>query len=64
MAKRLIKRILNGQNSAKIYFDSEYGEYRVCFYKQAEHLVKADYHTDDKIDAVQTAEFVLTQIGE
>ena len=41
---------------AKIYRDSEYDEYIVKFYDaDGKYLSEADYHTDDKQDAVDTA---------
>ena len=38
-----------------IYKDTEWGEYRVQFYADHKHLLDADYHTDDKQDAYDTA---------
>lgn len=40
---------------ARIYRDSEWQEWRVCFYQDGRHLLNADFHTDDKGDAQHTA---------
>ena len=43
-------------HNAKVYRDTEWNEYRVKFYDtEGQHLVHADYHTDDKDDALSTA---------
>ena len=62
MTVRLVSRVLNasdaGRNQcwAKVYFDTEFEEYRVKFYRHAEYIgSEADYHTDDKSDAINTA---------
>lgn len=41
--------------TAKIYRDSDWGEYRVKFYRAGQHQTGADYHTDDREDAHDTA---------
>ena len=41
--------------TAKIYKDTDWNEYRVKFYRAGQHLTGADYHTDDKEDAHDTA---------
>jgi hypothetical protein len=40
---------------ATVYKDAEWGEYRVKFYRDGEYMQDADYHTDDKADAQDTA---------
>lgn len=40
---------------ARVYRDSEWQEWRVCFYQDGRHLLEGDYHTDDKGDAQHTA---------
>ena len=55
---RLITTITNEQQRAKIYRSE--GEYIVRFYSHATYLSEADYFTDDREDAVNTAEI---QIG-
>lgn len=44
-----------GQYRARVYRDTEWDEFRVRFYCHAQHLEDADYHTDDKRDAMNTA---------
>jgi hypothetical protein len=57
---KLVKAFSNDSQAAKVYKDSELDEYKVKFYKDGVHQTKADYHTDDKDDALQTAQ---SQIG-
>lgn len=52
---RLIAEIPGARVSAKVYRDAEWGEYRVRFYALGTHLRDADYHTDDREDAMSTA---------
>lgn len=44
-----------GRHSAKIYKDSNLGEYQVKLHTDGKHLPDADYFTDDKDDAHRTA---------
>ena len=47
-------------NTAKIYRDTEWKEFRVKFFRANDYLGEdADYYCDDKDDAVQTATHVL-----
>jgi hypothetical protein len=39
---------------AKVYWNSEEREYRVCFHQDGRYLTKADYFTDALVDAVGT----------
>lgn len=49
-------RDTTNNNTAKVYRDVEWDEYRVKFFDaQGKHLDAADYHTDDKEDALNTA---------
>lgn len=51
-------------NTAKIYRDTEWEEYRVKFYRDGKYLgADADYHCDDIEDAVGTANHVLRNMG-
>lgn len=45
----------DGTREAHVYKDSEWGEHRVKFHRNGVHQTKADYHTDDKEDAHDTA---------
>lgn len=56
---RLIKTHTNGEDSAKVYKDAEWGEHRVKFFKGKTHLKNSDYHTDDVEDAHKTAQHQL-----
>jgi hypothetical protein len=44
-----------GDKAAKVYRDSEWQEYRVRLYIRGELHAPADYHTDSKADAIETA---------
>lgn len=44
---------VNGKNF-KVMRDSDWDEYVVKFYRNESHAVKADYHCDDREDAVNT----------
>jgi len=63
MALRLIQSIANAhtKKAAKVYRDSEWNEYRVKFYRNGVYQEKADMHTDDKDDAIGTAEVFTLQ---
>ncbi len=54
--KRL-ETIINTTNGreARVYRDSDWQEWRVKFYEKGIHLTEADYHTDDKSDAMHNA---------
>lgn len=53
MRKRL--SIDNGNGfKAALYRNAEWGEWVVKFYENGQHLVDADYHTDDEADATDT----------
>jgi hypothetical protein len=41
--------------SAAVFYDFEYEEFVVKFYRGADVIPDADYFTDDQADAVQTA---------
>lgn len=47
----------NGDKEAKVYRDSEWNEYRVCFYHHGVKITDGDYHTSDKEDAIDSANF-------
>lgn len=47
--------------TVKTYRDTEWGEYRVKMYVKGQHLQDADYHTDDKEDALDTARGIVTR---
>lgn len=54
---RLMKVVAKDKRKAKIYKDTEWDEYRVMFYDDDEYVGhEADYLTDDRQDAMDTAE--------
>jgi len=57
MALKLIVTMQNTTEGhlAKVYWDSEWEEYRVKFYRFGEDYTGCDYHTDDHDDAKATA---------
>ena len=46
-------------NTAKTYYDADLEEYTVKFYDGKQHRKDSDYFTDDKQDALETAELQL-----
>jgi hypothetical protein len=59
---RLVGKHGAGAKTAKVYKDHEWGEYRVKFYTDGKHEGEAaDYHTDDKDDANDTAKSWTTK---
>jgi len=60
-SKRLITKMANEQSGkeAKVYLDREYAEYIVQFFDNGKYQREADYHTDDKDDAIGTAQMFL-----
>lgn len=63
--KRLISKHGEGVHTAKVYKDSEYGEYQVHFFKDGKHMGEGpvSYH-DDKEDAQKTADHALKKMNE
>jgi hypothetical protein len=51
----------DGKKQAKVYKDTEWGEYRVKFYKDGKHLAKADYHTNEVDDAHGTSQLHIKE---
>jgi hypothetical protein len=59
---RLVGKHGEGAKTAKVYKDHEWGEFRVKFYTDGKHEgEEADYHTDDKDDANDTAKSWTTK---
>lgn len=56
---RKITEIQNGQYTAKVYRDTEYGEYRVRFYHAGSLLPECDAYETDEKSARGTAEMGL-----
>lgn len=59
MARRKIQAFTNGDRSATVYKDTEWGEYVV----KLKGAPNADYHTDDKTDAVGSAKKMVGLAG-
>lgn len=59
-AKKLIKTLTNGKYTAKVYYDPEWEEYQTKFFEDGKDLGEdVMHHTDDKNDAINTAEAEL-----
>ena len=56
MALRKIHIVKGNNKEAVVYRDSEWQEYRTKFYRGGVYQKEADSHTDDKEDAISTAE--------
>lgn len=68
MAKRKIHTVehttkAGAVHGAKVYRDSEWNEYVVKFSASGVTLLKADYHTSDKQDAIDTAEYHIKRVA-
>lgn len=65
MALRLIHtaRLTTGGVSAKVYRDPDWNEYRVRFFNKA-GVCEGTYHTDDRVDALNTATLHEHRINE
>ena len=50
--------------SARVYFDCEWREFRVKFYRNGEHMACADYFTDDETDARATAAMCMQHMTD
>ncbi len=57
MTIRKIQEFTGTKCTAKVYFDSNYGEFLVRFHypEPVGYIHECDYFTDDKEDAIQTA---------
>jgi hypothetical protein len=45
----------------KTYRDTDWNEYRVKTYIEGQHQIDADYHTEDKQDALDTARAIVAR---
>ena len=52
---RKVGEHMDGTKKATVHKDSDIGEYHVKFHTDGKHHKDADYHTDDIVDANQTA---------
>ena len=53
--ERLITKLVQDNKMTKVYYHSDFKEYRTKFYVDGAHLTEADSFTDDKTDAMDTA---------
>lgn len=63
-AAKLVTTQANGKKTAKIYKDTETGEFCVKFYVDGKYQKDADYFTDDKDDALGTAKAEIKRSNE
>lgn len=56
MSRRKIATFEVAPRTAKVYWDNEWKEFRVTFYLNGTKQLGADYHTDAKQDALDTAQ--------
>lgn len=61
--KRLLKTHSQGNRTAKVYHDPDWGEHLVRFFEDGVENKEATYHTDDKQDAMDTAEHFVKRAG-
>jgi hypothetical protein len=61
---KLVSTQTGGKKTAKVYKDSETGEFVVKFYVDGKYQKDADYHTDDKQDAMDTAKAETKKANE
>ena len=61
---KLITKVVKGNHSAAIYYNNRFAEYVVRFCTNGIHGVSADYFTDSKEDAVETAEHQINYLKE
>lgn len=64
MALRLIETFEGppgSKNTAKVYFNVDYNEYQTKLFHDDVHLVNADSFTDDREDALDTAQAMVKQ---
>lgn len=60
---RLVKQIIENEAGTKVYYDADLEEYRVQFYWKNVYLEEADYFTDDRTDAINTAQCQVKKIS-
>ena len=64
MARRKIATVQNEYAKALVQLDSEWQEYRVRLYVAGVLQPDADYHTDDRTDAVCTANAMINRAAD
>jgi hypothetical protein len=61
---RIVAQDDSGAKSYRVYKDADWNEYVVKFYLNGRHQTDADYHTDDKNDAMGTAKQFLDESNQ
>jgi hypothetical protein len=69
MARRLITTSTHTTTAgtvfaAKVHRDAEWNEYVVSFFKGGKMDLKASYHTSDKADAIDTAQYHILRMSK
>lgn len=61
MATKRIYEVVNDQTQsrARVVYDDDYDEYRVCVWANGKRLSVADYYTSDRADAIGTANLIV-----
>lgn len=61
MSKRNIQTFLgNGTNKKTIvYYDSDFAEFHVKYFFNGKAMPDSDYYTDDRTDALETAQLLV-----
>lgn len=57
MAFKKFAEVINCETgrTATVHYGAEWGEYKVRFHRDGKYQEGADYHTDDRLDALGTA---------
>lgn len=61
MSLRLLKSYSRDDTEVRVYRDYEWDEYSVRIFKAGIEQVLASYHTDDRADAISTAEIMIDE---
>ena len=59
---RTIRTVQKGNRTVRVRYNSEWQEYVCQLYIKGMHM-RTDYHTDDKMDALQTAVVMARAVG-
>lgn len=60
---KVVQTYKQGNDRAYVIWDAHWGEWRCEVWINGEHQEDADYHTDDRKDAYQTAAIMLETAG-
>lgn len=62
MARKLITSVHDRNRTVKVYYDSNYDEYVARLYMDGALYAPADYFTDDRDDAIETARLMAAPV--